>query len=147
MFDVGFSEMIVIGIVALVVIGPERLPKVARTVGHLIGRAQRYVNDVKRDIDREVQIDELRKLQSQMQDAAREIETSVSTSVAEVKQELDKTEGELTAVADSLNTGETAVAAETVTGPVALSDTTLVSSNNDSKPATSASVPNQPTQV
>ncbi|MCE2679292.1 MAG: Sec-independent protein translocase protein TatB [Burkholderiales bacterium] len=147
MFDVGFSEMIVIGIVALVVIGPERLPKVARTVGHLIGRAQRYVSDVKRDIDREVQIDELRKLQSQMQDAAREIETSVSSSVAEVKQELDKTEGELTAVADSLNSGDTVATAETVTGPVALSDAAPVLSNDESRPATSTSVPTQPTQV
>lgn len=147
MFDVGFSEMIVIGIVALVVIGPERLPKVARTVGHLIGRAQRYVSDVKRDIDREVQIDELRKLQSQMQDAAREIETSVSTSVAEVKQELDKTEGELAAVADGLNSGEAATAPETIAGPVALSDTSAALNNPEAKPATSAPVSTQPTQV
>lgn len=55
MFDVGFSELIVIAIVALVVIGPERLPKVARTAGLLLGRLQRYVNDVKADIKREMQ--------------------------------------------------------------------------------------------
>lgn len=99
MFDVGFSEMLVIGIVALVVIGPERLPKVARTLGHLMGRAQRYVNDVKRDIDREMQIDELKKLQAEMQDAARSIESSVTTQVSEVKSELDKAETSLNAVA------------------------------------------------
>ncbi|MDR2838523.1 MAG: Sec-independent protein translocase protein TatB [Azonexus sp.] len=74
MFDIGFSELIVIGIVALVVIGPERLPRVARTVGHLLGRAQRYVNDVKSDINREIQLDELKKLQSQVAESAHGIE-------------------------------------------------------------------------
>ena len=70
MFDIGFSELVVIGVVALVVIGPERLPKTARTVGHLFGRLQRYVNDVKADINREMELDELRKLQREMQGAA-----------------------------------------------------------------------------
>ena len=77
MFDIGFSELVVIAVVALIVIGPERLPKVARTMGHLFGRLQRYVNDVKSDINREMELDELRKLQQQVQTAAREIETSV----------------------------------------------------------------------
>jgi sec-independent protein translocase protein TatB len=77
MFDIGFSELMVIGIVALLVIGPERLPKVARTLGHLLGRAQRYVSDVKSDINREMQLDELKKLQSQVVDSARAMETSV----------------------------------------------------------------------
>jgi sec-independent protein translocase protein TatB len=79
MFDIGFSELIVIAIVALVVIGPERLPKVARTIGLLLGRAQRYVNDVKSDINREMQFDELKKLQSQVTDSARELESSMRT--------------------------------------------------------------------
>ena len=70
MFDIAFSELLVIAIVALVVIGPERLPRVARTAGHMIGRLQRYVNDVKADIDREMQIEELKKLQTQMQESA-----------------------------------------------------------------------------
>ena len=74
MFDVGFSELVVIGIVALVVIGPERLPKVARMAGHLLGRMQRYVNDVKADINREIQLDELRKLKSDVQDTALNLE-------------------------------------------------------------------------
>lgn len=77
MFDIGFSELMVIGIVALLVIGPERLPKVARTIGHLLGRAQRYVHDVKSDINREMQLDELKKLQSQVAQSAREMESSV----------------------------------------------------------------------
>jgi sec-independent protein translocase protein TatB len=77
MFDVGFSELLVIGVVALIVIGPERLPKVARTAGHLFGRLQRYVADVKADINRELELEELRKLKTQVQDAARSIEQSV----------------------------------------------------------------------
>jgi sec-independent protein translocase protein TatB len=77
MFDIGFSELMVIGVVALLVIGPEKLPKVARTLGHLLGRAQRYVNDVKSDINREIQLDELKKLQSQVTDSARALEDSV----------------------------------------------------------------------
>ena len=59
MFDIGFSELMVIAVVALVVLGPERLPKVARTAGHLFGRLQRYVNDVKADINREIELEEL----------------------------------------------------------------------------------------
>jgi sec-independent protein translocase protein TatB len=78
MFDVGFSELIVIALVALIVIGPERLPRVARTLGALLGRAQRYVNDVKTDIQREVDLDELKNIQSTFQDAAKSVEQSVN---------------------------------------------------------------------
>ena len=81
MFDVGFSELMVVGVVALVVIGPERLPKVAKTVGHLLGRAQRYVSDVKGDIQREFELDELRKMRTEMEATARSFETSVATGV------------------------------------------------------------------
>src|SRR5213080_2589483 len=78
MFDIGFSEIVVIAVVALIVIGPERLPKVARTLGHMFGRLQRYVNEVKADISREMELDELRKLQAQVQSAASDIEQSVT---------------------------------------------------------------------
>jgi sec-independent protein translocase protein TatB len=61
MFDIGFTELMVIGVVALIVIGPERLPKVARTAGHLYGRLQRYVSSVKSDISHEIQLDEIRR--------------------------------------------------------------------------------------
>jgi len=86
MFDIGFSEIVVIAVVALVVLGPEKLPKTARTLGHLFGRLQRYVNDVKRDIQRELELDELRKLQQNVQSAAREIETSMASATRDVEQ-------------------------------------------------------------
>jgi sec-independent protein translocase protein TatB len=88
MFDIGFSELMVIALVALIVIGPERLPRVARTLGHLAGRLQRYVADVKADINREVELDELRKMRDSMQEAATGFESSVTT-------EMNKTEAEL----------------------------------------------------
>jgi sec-independent protein translocase protein TatB len=90
MFDIGFSELMVIAIVALIVIGPERLPKVARTLGHLFGRMQRYVNDVKADISREMELEELKKLQTTVQDAARAFETSVTREVNATESELQK---------------------------------------------------------
>ena len=91
MFDIGFSELLVIAVVALIVIGPERLPKVARTLGHLFGRMQRYVNDVKADISREMELDELKKLQSSMEDAARSMRRArCSKEVSETESELNK---------------------------------------------------------
>ena len=94
MFDIGFSEIFIIAVVALIVIGPERLPRVARTLGHLFGRLQRYVAEVKADINREMELDELRKLQSTMQDAAREIEQGVSSQVRYVENEVKQVEDE-----------------------------------------------------
>ena len=67
MFDISFAEILVVGMVALVVLGPERLPRVARTLGHLFGRAQRYVNDVKNDIQHEIELEELKKLKSSVE--------------------------------------------------------------------------------
>ena len=95
MFDIGFSEILVIGVVALIVIGPERLPKVARTLGHMFGRLQRYVNEVKADINREMELDELRKLQSQVQSAARDIEQSVSQATREMESGVRSVESQL----------------------------------------------------
>jgi sec-independent protein translocase protein TatB len=88
MFDIGFSEILIIAVVALIVIGPERLPKVARTLGHLFGRMQRYVNDVKADISREMELDELRRLQATMQEAANSIEQSVNKEISSTESEL-----------------------------------------------------------
>ena len=85
MFDIGISEIMVIAVVALVVIGPERLPRVARTIGTLLGRAQRYVNDVKAEVNREMELEELKKLQTEMQSAARDIQQTVSTAGADVQ--------------------------------------------------------------
>lgn len=88
MFDIGFTELILIGVVALVVIGPEKLPKVARTVGHLLGKAQRYVNDVKSEINREMELDELRKLQADVQQAARKVESDLHTGLQEAENQI-----------------------------------------------------------
>lgn len=90
MFDIGFSELLVIAVVALIVIGPERLPGVARTLGHLFGRMQRYVNDVKADISREMELEELKKMQSSMEDAARSMRDSVEREVAATEGEFNK---------------------------------------------------------
>jgi len=95
MFDIGFTEIFVIGVVALIVVGPERLPRVAKTVGHLFGRMQRYVSEVKADISREIELDELRKLQSTMQDAARSIEQSVSSQVSFIDSEVKQAGSEV----------------------------------------------------
>ena len=121
MFDIGFSELMVIGIVALIVIGPERLPKVARTLGHLLGRAQRYVNDVKSDINREIQLDELKKLQTQVTDSARALEDSVrkeyQTAKSSIETPVQAAVGELDAAAAQLKASG-AGAIESTTKPV-----------------------------
>lgn len=80
MFDIGFSELVVIGVIALIVIGPERLPKVARTAGHLYGRMQRYVSAVKSDISREIQLDEIRR-------AGQSFKDSVESAASGVEQQ------------------------------------------------------------
>ena len=91
MFDIGFSELLVIGVVALIVIGPEKLPRMARTVGVLAGRLQRYVSDVKADINREIELEELRKMRDSMQQAASDFQTSVQTELNQTETELNKT--------------------------------------------------------
>ena len=90
MFDIGFTELLVIGVVALIVIGPEKLPRMARTVGHLAGRLQRYVADVKADINREIELDELRKMRDSMQQAASNFESSVQSEMNKTETELNK---------------------------------------------------------
>ncbi len=95
MFDVGFSEMMVVALVALIVIGPERLPKVARTLGHLFGRLQRYVNDVKADINREIELDELKKFKSQFEEAAHSVESGVRAEFARTESDLNSIAADL----------------------------------------------------
>jgi sec-independent protein translocase protein TatB len=98
-FDVGFTELMVIAVVALIVIGPERLPRVARTLGHLFGRLQRYVNDVKADINREIELEELKKFKSSIEDTARGFETSVNAEINAVQSEATKAQSELESLA------------------------------------------------
>lgn len=90
MFDVGFTELMVIALVALIVIGPERLPRVARTAGHLLGRLQRYVSDVKADINREIQLEDLKKLQQEVAEQARTMEASLNKHVQSVETSLNE---------------------------------------------------------
>ena len=85
MIDFGFDKIALIGAVALIVIGPEKLPKVARTMGHLFGKAQRYVADVKAEVNRSIELDELKKMKTQFEDAARDVEQTVRTEVHEAK--------------------------------------------------------------
>lgn len=91
MFDIGFSEMVIIAVVTLLVVGPERLPTVARTVGALLGRVRRYANDVKAEVHRELQLDDVRKMQEQLAEQARQLERNVNA--------------EATKAADTLNDG------------------------------------------
>lgn len=95
MFDIGFSELMVIALVALVVIGPEKLPKVARTAGALFGRFQRYVGDVKADIKREIELDELKKMRDSVEAQARDLEHSIRDSARSLEQDLNRSAGAL----------------------------------------------------
>ena len=119
MFDISFTEILVIAIVALIVLGPERLPQVARTLGHLLGRAQRYVNDVKNDIQQEMELEELNKLKTSVQEAAHSIENTVR---AEINQFQD-----LTAETKSI----------TATTPVPPPETVAEAASPPQSPATS----------
>jgi sec-independent protein translocase protein TatB len=89
MIDLGLSKMALIGVVALVVIGPEKLPRVARMAGSLFGRAQRYINDVKQEVSREIELDEFRKMQREVQEAASSVEQTIHQNVSEAKDALN----------------------------------------------------------
>ncbi|HYS66209.1 MAG TPA: Sec-independent protein translocase protein TatB [Paraburkholderia sp.] len=89
MLDLGLTKMALIGVVALVVLGPERLPRVARTAGALFGRAQRYINDVKSEVTREIELDELRRMKSEFETAATNVETSVQDNLRKHETELN----------------------------------------------------------
>jgi sec-independent protein translocase protein TatB len=101
MFDIGLSELVVCGIVALVVIGPERLPKVARTLGVLFGRLQRYVTQVKADINREMDLAELGKVKSEIESAARSFQGDIETQARDVEREMREAQ---TSIERSLDT-------------------------------------------
>lgn len=89
MIDLGISKLALIGVVALVVIGPERLPRVARTVGALLGKAQRYVADVKAEVSRSMEMDELRKMKDSVESAARDVEKSINETASTVRNDLE----------------------------------------------------------
>lgn len=91
MIDIGLSKMVLIGVVALIVIGPEKLPRVARTVGTLLGKAQRYVADVKSEVNRSMELDELKKMKDSMETAARDVQNSIHTSASEFEKDWSDT--------------------------------------------------------
>lgn len=95
MIDFGFDKLALIGAVALIVIGPEKLPRVARTVGHLIGKAQRYVSDVKAEVNRSIELEELKKMKTEFEDAARDVEHSVGGEIRSAGADLEKTWSEI----------------------------------------------------
>ena len=101
MFDVGFSEIVLIAVVALIVIGPKDLPRTARMLGHLFARLQRYVSEVKADINREMELDELRRLQNEVKSAASDIERSVQSVATDFRAGVRNVEQQLNEGASS----------------------------------------------
>jgi sec-independent protein translocase protein TatB len=99
--DLGISKLALIGAVALIVIGPEKLPRVARTVGTLLGKAQRYVNDVKAEVNRSMDLDELRKMKDTVQDAARDVEQSIHSGASDFEKQFSESGQTLSALADA----------------------------------------------
>ncbi|MFO8155376.1 MAG: Sec-independent protein translocase protein TatB [Pseudomonadota bacterium] len=88
MFDLGFWEILVIGVIALLVIGPERLPEVARTVGRWVGKAQKFVATVKSDVDRELRTDELRKMMDSQKSELDQLKSRLDNSASELNQDV-----------------------------------------------------------
>ncbi|GAB2876870.1 Sec-independent protein translocase protein TatB [Paraburkholderia jirisanensis] len=105
MLDLGITKMALIGVVALVVLGPERLPRVARTAGALFGRAQRYINDVKSEVTREIELDELRRMKTEFESAAQNVETTIHDNVRKHEAELTEAWKDGTSVSPSIAGG------------------------------------------
>lgn len=141
MFDISFSELMLIGVVALVVLGPERLPRVARTVGHMFGRAQRYMNDVKSDIQREIDLDEINSIKKQMEDASSSIKDSVNQfsnqikdPLAEAREAVNDLGRQTEQVAQSIS-DNSSVTQSTATPPAELSSSVTPEASPDDKKA------------
>ncbi len=135
MFDVSFTELMVIGVVALIVIGPERLPRVAKTIGHLLGRAQRYVSDVKGDIRREIELDDLRKFKSEMDDAAQSVQSTLRDTEKSFRGHSDELRDVLEKTAKDAQAGLSGVtSASTLSGAASSAST---NSTDSTAPASS----------
>ncbi|MBP0594656.1 Sec-independent protein translocase subunit TatB [Paraburkholderia sp. LEh10] len=105
MLDLGLTKMALIGVVALVVLGPERLPRVARTAGALFGRAQRYINDVKAEVTREIELDELRRMKTEFASAAQNVESSIQENLRKHEAELNEAWAQGTSTSPSIAGG------------------------------------------
>lgn len=116
MLDLGLTKMALIGVVALVVLGPERLPRVARTAGALFGRAQRYINDVKAEVTREIELDELRRMKGEFEQAAQNVEKTVHDNLRKHETELNEAWNVGTGGAPSIAGGADSDAAQGASG-------------------------------
>lgn len=105
MIDLGISKLALIGAVALIVIGPEKLPRVARTVGALLGKAQRYVSDVKAEVSRSMELEELKKMKDSMTEAARDVESSVQNTASDFEKSWSEATAGLDGASTSYDTG------------------------------------------
>ncbi len=117
MIDFGFDKLAMIGAVALIVIGPEKLPRVARTVGHLLGKAQRYVADVKAEVNRSIELEELKKMKTQFEDAARNVEQTVRSEAQAVSNAFENEWSSATAGLTDGSAGDSASAADAFAPP------------------------------
>ena len=149
MFDIGFSELMVIAVVALVVVGPERLPRVARTMGHLFGRLQRYVNEVKADINREMELEELRKFKTEFEQAAHSVESEIKNEMnqaettltgmaqeASLQPEMQKVEAEIATIAKEASVDPHAVSASSESGESTAQGSDKPEKTGEAKPGT-----------
>jgi sec-independent protein translocase protein TatB len=134
MFDIGFSEIAVVGVVALVVLGPERLPKVARTAGHMFGRLQRYVATVKSDINREMDASEFSKLKEEVTSAAKSFEQTMNEQTSAFKAE--------TAAIEKSATPE--LPSDIAKADIAKTQTELLAEQESGIPAPITSAPSSP---
>jgi len=101
MIDLGVSKIALIGAVALIVIGPEKLPRLARTIGTMLGKAQRYVADVKQEVSRSMELDELKKMKETVEGAARDVENSIQTNASDFEKSWSETTGDSSSSATS----------------------------------------------
>lgn len=131
MFDIGFSELVVIGVVALVVLGPERLPKVARTAGHLFGRLQRYVANVKADLNREMDASEFSKVKQEVQEAARAFEKSAQEHTSAMETEARSLSASLEKPQDETKKSTAAHAADTTNASDVLKNPASLTTQSD----------------
>ena len=142
MFDVGFSELVVIGLVALIVFGPEELPRVARTVGHLMGKMRRYVSDVKADISREMEMADLQRMKQEVTDAASEIQNSINDQARALQQEFQQATASVAEVGKELEALPQRVAEQESVAPV---ETVYVAALPEPVVTTAVSAPSEVT--
>ena len=117
MIDFGLDKIALIGAVALIVIGPEKLPRVARTVGALFGKAQRYVSDVKAEVNRSIELEELKKMKTQFEDAARNVQDTVRSEVNSASAAFDNEWSSATAGLDGSSSHSSGVGYEPLPSP------------------------------